>query len=34
MAEVETQAKVARAAVERNHIMEGVLGHGRKTWLK
>lgn len=34
MAEVETRPRVARDAVERNHITEGVLGHVGKTWLK
>ena len=32
MIEVETRSKVARNAVERNRIMEGVTGHAGKTW--
>lgn len=34
MAEGEVRARIARDEVERNHILEGVLGHIGKTWLK
>lgn len=32
MFEVETRSRVARNAVERNHITEGVTGHVGRTW--
>lgn len=32
MFEAETRSRVARNAVERNHIMEGATGRVGKTW--